>query len=69
MNFQWVVEVVKLVHDPSTPWLTAFVMLMLFLIALTICAGAVLVSIPIVCLFIRLQKYYVAGVTAGAAKG
>ena len=33
------------------------------------CAGAVLVSIPIVCLFIRLQKYYVAGVTAGAAKG
>ena len=33
------------------------------------CAGAVLVSIPIVLLFIRLQKYYVAGVTAGAAKG
>lgn len=33
------------------------------------CAGAVLVSIPIVFLFIRLQKYYVAGVTAGAAKG
>ena len=33
------------------------------------CAGAVLVSIPIVCLFIRLQKYYVAGVTAGASKG
>ena len=33
------------------------------------CAGAVLVSIPIVCLFIKLQKYYVAGVTAGAAKG
>ncbi len=33
------------------------------------CAAAVLVSIPIVLLFIRLQKYYVAGVTAGAAKG
>lgn len=33
------------------------------------CAGAVLVSIPIVYLFIRLQKYYVAGVTAGASKG
>ncbi|SEQ50243.1 sugar ABC transporter permease [Butyrivibrio sp. TB] len=33
------------------------------------CAGAVLVSIPIVCLFIRLQKYYVAGVTSGASKG
>ena len=33
------------------------------------CAGAVLVSVPIVCLFIRLQKYYVAGVTAGASKG
>ena len=33
------------------------------------CAGAVLVSIPIVCLFIKLQKYYVAGVTAGASKG
>ena len=33
------------------------------------CAGAVLVYIPIVCLFIRLQKYYVAGVTAGASKG
>ncbi|MCR4778510.1 MAG: sugar ABC transporter permease [Lachnospiraceae bacterium] len=33
------------------------------------CAGAVLVSIPIVLLFIKLQKYYVAGVTSGAAKG
>ena len=33
------------------------------------CAGAVLVSIPIVLLFMRLQKYYVAGVTAGASKG
>ena len=33
------------------------------------CAGAVLVSIPIVCLFIKIQKYYVAGVTAGASKG
>ena len=33
------------------------------------CAGAVIVSIPIVLLFIKLQKYYVAGVTAGASKG
>ncbi len=33
------------------------------------CAGAVLIAIPIVLLFIRLQKYYVAGVVAGAAKG
>lgn len=32
------------------------------------CAGAVLVSIPIVLLFIRLQKFYVAGVTGGAVK-
>lgn len=33
------------------------------------CAAAVLVSIPIVLLFIKLQKYYVSGVTAGASKG
>ena len=33
------------------------------------CAGAVLISIPIVLLFIRLQKFYVAGVTSGASKG
>lgn len=33
------------------------------------CAGAVVISIPIILLFIRLQKYYVAGVTAGASKG
>ncbi len=32
------------------------------------CAGAVLVAIPIVLLFIRLQKFYVAGVTGGAVK-
>ncbi len=33
------------------------------------CAGAVVVAIPIVLLFIRLQKFYVAGVTGGATKG
>ena len=33
------------------------------------CAGAVVVAVPIVLLFIRLQKYYVAGVAAGASKG
>lgn len=33
------------------------------------CAGSVVVAIPIVLLFIRLQKYYVAGVTGGATKG
>ena len=33
------------------------------------CAGAVLISIPIVLVFIRLQKYYVGGVTAGSSKG
>lgn len=33
------------------------------------CAGAVLVSIPIVILFFFLQKYYVEGITGGAVKG
>ena len=33
------------------------------------CAGSVLVAVPIVLLFTRLQKYYVAGVTGGATKG
>lgn len=33
------------------------------------CAGAVVIAIPIVLLFIRLQKYYVAGVVSGASKG
>lgn len=33
------------------------------------CAGGVLVAIPVVLAFIRLQKYYVAGVTGGAVKG
>ncbi len=33
------------------------------------CAGAVVVTIPIVLLFIRLQKFYVAGVASGAVKG
>ncbi len=32
-------------------------------------AGAVLVSIPIVILFLMTQKYYVSGVTGGAVKG
>ncbi len=33
------------------------------------CAGGVLVSIPIVILFLIMQKFYVAGITGGAAKG
>lgn len=33
------------------------------------CAAAVLVSIPTMLLFIKLQKYYVSGVTGGAVKG
>lgn len=33
------------------------------------CAGAVLVAIPITLLFIKIQKYYVEGVTGGAVKG
>ncbi len=33
------------------------------------CAGAVFVSIPIVILFMIMQKFYVAGITGGAAKG
>ncbi|MBE6757550.1 MAG: sugar ABC transporter permease [Ruminococcaceae bacterium] len=33
------------------------------------CAGSVLVAIPITLLFLRLQKYYVEGVTGGAVKG
>ncbi len=33
------------------------------------CAGSVVVAVPIVLLFVRLQKYYVAGVTGGATKG
>lgn len=33
------------------------------------CAGAVVVSIPIVILFFWLQRYYVEGVTGGAVKG
>ncbi len=33
------------------------------------CAGAVLVAIPITLLFIKMQKYYVSGVTGGAVKG
>ncbi|MBI9009032.1 MAG: sugar ABC transporter permease [Tenericutes bacterium] len=33
------------------------------------CAGCVIVAIPIVALFLMMQKYYVEGVTAGAVKG
>ena len=33
------------------------------------CAGAVLIAIPITLLFIKMQKYYVSGITAGGAKG
>ena len=33
------------------------------------CAGCVCVGLPIVLLFMFLQKYYVEGVTAGAVKG
>ncbi|MDD6883852.1 MAG: sugar ABC transporter permease [Eubacteriales bacterium] len=33
------------------------------------CAGAVLVAIPITLLFIKIQKFYVEGVTSGAVKG
>lgn len=33
------------------------------------CAGAVLIAVPITLLFIKMQKYYVGGVTAGGAKG
>jgi arabinogalactan oligomer/maltooligosaccharide transport system permease protein len=33
------------------------------------CAGAVLVSIPIVALFISMQRFYVEGITGGSVKG
>lgn len=33
------------------------------------CAGAILIAIPITLLFIKMQKYYVSGITAGGAKG
>ncbi|MGI6050005.1 MAG: sugar ABC transporter permease [Acetivibrionales bacterium] len=33
------------------------------------CAGAVIISIPITFLFLKMQKYYVSGVTAGGVKG
>lgn len=33
------------------------------------CAGSVLVAIPITLLFLRMQKYYVEGVTGGSVKG
>ncbi len=33
------------------------------------CAGSVLVAIPVTALFLRMQKFYVEGVTGGAVKG
>lgn len=33
------------------------------------CAGGLLISVPIVLLYIVMQKFYVAGITGGAAKG
>ncbi|HHZ06738.1 MAG TPA: sugar ABC transporter permease [Clostridiales bacterium] len=36
---------------------------------LQFCAGAVLVAIPITALFLKMQKFYVEGVTGGAVKG
>ena len=33
------------------------------------CAGGVMVAIPVIILFLFLQKYYVEGVTGGAVKG
>lgn len=33
------------------------------------CAGGMLISVPIVILYIVMQKFYVAGITGGAAKG
>ena len=33
------------------------------------CAGGVVVSVPVVILFLMLQRYYVEGVTGGAVKG
>lgn len=36
---------------------------------LNFCAGAVVIAIPITALFLKMQKYYVEGVTGGAVKG
>lgn len=36
---------------------------------LQFCAGSVVVAIPITALFLKMQKYYVEGVTGGAVKG
>lgn len=33
------------------------------------CAGGLLISVPIVALYLIMQKFYVAGITGGAAKG
>jgi arabinogalactan oligomer/maltooligosaccharide transport system permease protein len=33
------------------------------------CAAAIIVAVPIMLLFIKMQKYYVSGVTGGAVKG
>ena len=34
-----------------------------------VAAGAILVSLPVMLLFFRLQKYLIGGLTAGAVKG
>lgn len=36
---------------------------------LSFCAGAVVIAVPITALFLKMQKYYVEGVTGGAVKG
>ncbi len=36
---------------------------------LQFCAGAVIIAVPITLLFIKMQKYYVEGITGGAVKG
>ena len=41
----------------------------LSLIALNFCAVSIIVSVPVVLLFLFLQKYLVSGLTAGGVKG
>ena len=47
-----------------TAWLDSF-----FYHYTHFCAGGVVVSIPVITLFLMLQRYYVEGVTGGAVKG
>ena len=42
---------------------------LIFSAATAFCAAAVLIAVPIVLLFIRLQRFYVSGVTSGSVKG